>query len=84
MAKVILEKFVMHVMIRRRSQSYSSERRLPRKSNLRVYQRKPIGVGRSKCHVRPHVTIPNDVRGYKEGEEYHNRRVRDAPVEGIE
>mmetsp|Transcript_13671 Transcript_13671/g.29647 ORF Transcript_13671/g.29647 Transcript_13671/m.29647 type:complete len:321 (-) Transcript_13671:325-1287(-) len=84
MAEVVLKVFVVHMVIRRRAQPESSKEGFPRKCYLRVDQSQPVGVRRSKRHVRPHVTHPHDVRRGEEGEKYHYRRVRHAPVERVE
>ena len=53
-------------------------------SRLRVNEGQPIGIRRSKSHVGPHVAIPHDVRCNEQRDQYHDRRVGDAPIERVE
>merc|ERR1712166_484546 len=54
---VVLEQLVVHVVVSRSAKTKLSEKRVPRVRVLAVYQREPVGVEATECHVRPDVAV---------------------------
>jgi len=83
--KVVFEKGMMDVMIGGSAKSQDvKEGMVPRKGVLGMDESQPVGVGRTKGHVGPHVDGIHDLCRTNEWNENHAHGIQDTSVKGIE
>mmetsp|Transcript_2063 Transcript_2063/g.4316 ORF Transcript_2063/g.4316 Transcript_2063/m.4316 type:complete len:319 (-) Transcript_2063:126-1082(-) len=80
--KVVLEKGVVDVVVRRCSKAQHVKKRIPGKGVLGMNQRQPVGIKAAKGHVGPHIDVHQISRRIQRYQNHANR-VQHASVKGV-